>query len=477
MVADLAAATARFSTGVDAASDGAAQLRDAVAGAEHAVQLTAHARTAHARAAADLDSAEARRTAAAADLARALEDVGREAEQPVVPRTVYVPRGAGGHPHTVDSVATITTLIDVDPAVLHSFVRWHRAVGVSRIYLFFDDAQGRDAAAFALAEGMAGVVAVDAGPQSHVREHRWPQECSLFPSVGPHVDAEVMARQQLNAELAARDAAASGDVDWLAHIDFDELIVVGDGQTLRPFVDHIGRVLSTLEEAEGGGGGGGAGVGPPRSIVLVNHEAVPEHFGDVAAPFVDVTLFKRNPVAAAIEGVGGRAGTDFWRRRTRALVGRASVFNCYENGKSIVRLRTGYAVPSGVHRWASQPAPIAECAVVEPRAACILHFANCGLSSWLQKYATLGHFADRWFRRRPITLRFHLRARDAVQRALAADASGEAEKAGARALARALYEGSVVLADPEEVRRQLAPDGACVRFRVVAAVLAAAAEN
>ena len=109
--------------------------------------------------------------------------------------------------------------------------------------------------------------------------------------------------------------------------------------------------------------------------------------------------------------------------------------------------------------------------------ACILHFANCRLSSWLQKYATLGHFADRWFRRRPITLRFHLRARDAVQRALAADASEEAEKAGAQALARALYEGSVVLADPEEVRRQLAPDGACVRFRVVAAVLAAAAEN
>ena len=215
-------------------------------------------------------------------------------------------------------------------------------------------------------------------------------------------------------------------------------------------------------------GGGGGGEGPPSACVLINHEAVPERSGDFADPFRDVTLFKRNPVAGAMEaGRAPAAGAAVWRRRTQALLGKASVFNCYENGKAIGRIGAAAAVPSGGHRWRGQPAAIAACAVVDPRAACLCHYANCGERAWTRKYATLGMFPDAWFGLLPITLPFHLRARDAVQRALA----GGTGDGGRGEAARALYEGAVVLADVKEVARQLGPGGACIRVGVVSEVL------
>ena len=146
--------------------------------------------------------------------------------------------------------------------------------------------------------------------------------------------------------------------------------------------------------------------------------------------FHSVNLFKRNPAC------GGRAR-----------------FVAYEQGKAAVRLAPG-VVPSGSHRFASQPparallsrvatkfaAPhgghddggcVAASGLGEPLVvrsscgdghedACLLHFVNCDFKEWKVKYEALGTFGDAYCgadpETDPIPFAFHLVSRDLLAR-------------------------------------------------------------
>eukprot|EP00976_Prorocentrum_cordatum_P007021 140117-Prorocentrum_minimum.AAC.1 len=65
---------------------------------------------------------------------------------------------------------------------------------------------------------------------------RW-RALALWPKLGPHVANEVQARQELNAEHAA-DRAAQDNVDWLLHMDADELFYCPEGTCSRTSPTH-----------------------------------------------------------------------------------------------------------------------------------------------------------------------------------------------------------------------------------------------
>lgn len=167
----------------------------------------------------------------------------------------------------------------------------------------------------------------------------------------------ILARQDANADAALGFSAMAG-IEWLVHLDVDELFVPSD---------------SGLWDTDA------------RQLVFRNHECVP--VWDSARPIRTVTRFKQN---------GARA------------------FMLYANGKAAVRPG---APPvsvraSGPHRFAGADA-------TDSAGAAVLHYACATYAAWRTKYTRLGAFSDNWLERaeRPITLDFHLRSRDLVTEA------------------------------------------------------------
>lgn len=311
------------------------------------------------------------------------------------------------------SVAIVTTLRGAGP-VLESFVRHHLALGFGLLYLFFDDPLDRGLA-WAKSVGDSRIVVQERGP---ALEDAW-RRCAQYGYYSPHVEREVMARQCLNAEVAVQQAQTAG-IDWLLHIDADELFHA-PGQDAA---SHFAFLSS-------------AGI---ERAVYPNLEALPES-EDIDDYFREVTLFKTNRNLLP----GGRLSPAQERLVREVVRWPSGGFNFYSNGKSAARVRPGL-VPDGVHRFhktrfprpgqervAAAPPPV-ERVIADAR---ILHYACCGFDAFCEKYRILGPFADRWFGR--VDIRdsigdFHLQARDVV-------AAGDVERA------RAFYRQRAMLDD------------------------------
>jgi hypothetical protein len=308
--------------------------------------------------------------------------------------------------------------------MLTGWLDYHRAIGVSRFFLYFDDPGDRDLDVVATARDVTARRR-DAELMDELRA------CPQWPAMGPFAMTgrggdRTMARQVLHVEHALdRIAREQADVDWLLHIDHDELFCTPGGDAPAHF--------AALTE-----------LGADHAVYL-NHEAVPESI-DVDDVFRDVTLFKRNPfVVERLRGPRARA----------AAIRR---FLAYWNGKSVIRIGSG-GRPSGVHRFAPTTQPLDTRVVETP---CILHYPSCGFARWRAKYRQLGDFGDRWFERVPIGLPFHLDSRD--QRTTSDD------------LARAYYRRHALLGGPAALER-LRSRGLVVRIRAPSRILGASSRR
>lgn len=168
---------------------------------------------------------------------------------------------------------------------------------------------------------------------------------------------QILNRQDANAD-AALQLSALARMDWLVHLDADELFVPPD---------------PALWDS------------PAEMFVFPNHECVP--IWESQRPLQDVTRFKRN---------------------------RVHPFMLYGNGKAAVRILPGRQVrAAGPHRFHGVEQ-------TDSDAAIILHYACATYEIWWRKYARLGRFSDNWLdnAETPITLPFHLRSRDLVSAAL-----------------------------------------------------------
>lgn len=301
--------------------------------------------------------------------------------------------------------AIVATVRDA-ASVLDSFIAWHLANGFARIYLFFDDPA--DPCADTLA-GHPHVTAIRCDP---ALRSRWTSLRS-WPAYRAHVDTEVMARQILNCELAIGMAAADG-LDWLLHIDSDELFLCEGGTAPEHFaaLDFRGT----------------------RNAVYLNLEALPEQPG-IRDYFREVTLFKVNI---------HRAGRLRFDARQMALL-RATHFadetfnfHLYGNGKSAARV-DAELTPVTVHEFGRlrPDGSLDRSHEICGDSQVILHYPNCGFAQFLAKYRTLGRFGDKWFGTSDV-FPFHRQARDVVAQ-------------GDEAVALAFYRERVLLNPADDV--------------------------
>jgi len=236
-------------------------------------------------------------------------------------------------------------------AVLTTFVNYHRSIGFTDFIILFDDPDDPD---IALAKTLEGVVpiAVDDVVRKAWRSLRYYEHCR------DHVDQTVGARQLLNIEYGFNVALESG-IDWLLHIDIDELFFVSK-------IDLAGHI--EILESSG-----------KETAVYYNYEAVPEAF-DIEDYFQQVNIFKK-PIKLLQHQKIKRQGT--WPSGRR-------YFNFYNNGKSMTRVMPG-VYPLGAHRWAHADRALEKVMFFNP---CILHYSVCGYRYFEQKYHHRGNFSD-----------------------------------------------------------------------------------
>lgn len=310
-------------------------------------------------------------------------------------------------------MAIVTTLVNAEP-VLDSFIRYHLANGFYRLFLFFDDP--RDVAIDRARRYSRVEVQVH---DANLRERWRSTSLHVDRQFAALIDREVMVRQLLNVEVAIQ-LAIEQDIDWLLHIDVDELYF-SPGQ---PVVEHFRR----LDDA---------GI---DYMTYLNYEAVPEEV-EIDDYFREVTLFKQNP-HAIVPNAASR-GLEWLNPRQKAVLGTVpevarQFFLYYRNGKSAARLREDL-LPKGVHEFRRAADELHANISSNPA---ILHYACCGFEHFWRKYRTLGPIADTWFGKSDITAcigPFHLAARDVVM-------------TGDKAAAKDFYRRRVMIKDADTVQ-------------------------
>ncbi len=274
--------------------------------------------------------------------------------------------------------AIVTTLRDADD-VLDSFVTYHLGIGFDHIFLFFDDPSAKIPRAF------VDHPQITARSRGLALERAW-ETTSLFlsPPISRSIEDNVMTRQVLNAELALRDAFYK-KIDWLLHIDIDELFYLPGRHVTEHFADLNRRKIEVIK--------------------YFNLEGVVEQ-RRISDFFREVTLFKINPA----------------RESNKALIQQhkpllqtvpqipPSYFHYYTSGKSAVKVRPS-SLPKGVHTFST---PAHGKSAIADSVPVILHYPCCGIDHFVQKHRTLGAF-QRWFSDdKPIEIKAHLSGRDVV---------------------------------------------------------------
>ncbi|KAJ0792622.1 putative glycosyltransferase-like KOBITO 1 [Helianthus annuus] len=133
---------------------------------------------------------------------------------------------------------------------------------------------------------------------------------------------ELFVKQSLNMEMAIVMARDSG-MDWILHLDTDELIhPAGAGEySLRKLLRDIPSDVDM--------------------VVFPNYESSVER-DDIKDPFIEVSMFKRNYDHLPKDTYFG-----MYKESTR---GNPNYFLTYGNGKSVARVQD-HLRPNGAHRW------------------------------------------------------------------------------------------------------------------------------
>lgn len=165
----------------------------------------------------------------------------------------------------------------------------------------------------------------------------------------PSDDYETLQRRQLRAMSRAKEAAAVQGIDWLVHIDDDELLYAPMHRTIG---DLLGSMPANFDQA-----------------YIPNVEAIYPS-AEVKNCFLETVEINVN----------------------------AYTFASYANGKSAVRVADAGAAPSGPHMWRNQDGSGIPSIHLdrEPFGAPLLvvHYESCPFSRWEDKFWELGNTAE-----------------------------------------------------------------------------------
>lgn len=162
----------------------------------------------------------------------------------------------------------------------------------------------------------------------------------------PADDYETLQRRQLKAMRRAKEEAAERGIDWLLHIDDDELLYT-------PMHRKLGELLAAM---------------PPNfdQAFIPNVEAVYPS-ADIQNCFADTTEINVNPYT----------------------------YNSYANGKAAVRVSDDAAVPAGPHMWKEATGGEVPSIMLdrEPFGSplFVVHYESCPFARWEDKFWELGN--------------------------------------------------------------------------------------
>lgn len=277
------------------------------------------------------------------------------------------------------AIGLTTTIADAEESI-DAFLTYHFALGFAHIFLFIDD---NCVATLQKAKSYPNVTCFFRDPAlreawSHTPPHSDPRKQHL-------IDTEVMVRQEMNFFLGFNEAAVR-HLDWLLHIDGDELFYP-NGASLQ---DHFKALQKD-------------GV---TCITYLNYESISTKEDSknifLSSPYFKINFFRHK------HWVFSREQREFLKNTPWT---KEKYFNYYQNGKSAVKIGKGnlsvYDVHSiiieGKRKFGRVDDPV------------ILHFPCARMSDFVKKYHRLGNFSDKWMefdRAGEFIERVHLQARD-----------------------------------------------------------------
>ncbi|TVU23050.1 hypothetical protein EJB05_32780 [Eragrostis curvula] len=228
-----------------------------------------------------------------------------------------------------DSDAAITPKICITgstSAGLHQILPWlyyHKVIGVSHFILFVEGEASKPAVTSVL-ESIRGVKIIYRTQELKEKQDRsriW-NETWLAGFFYKPCNYELFVKQSLNMEMAivmARDAG----MDWIIHLDTDELIHPAGAREYS-----LRRLLLDVPDNV-------------DMVVFPNYESSIER-DDIKDPFTEVSMFKKNYDHLPKDTYFG-----LYKEATR---GNPNYFLTYGNGKSAARVQE-HLRPNGAHRW------------------------------------------------------------------------------------------------------------------------------
>jgi hypothetical protein len=322
--------------------------------------------------------------------------------------------------------AVVTTLINADK-ILGSFIKYHQSIGFDHIYLFFDDPNDK------AIEKIRSIPNITITRNDDQLKKRW-QKTKLYQTKKEYrnyIDSEAMSRQMLNMAVACQ-MAQEDKIDWLLHIDIDELFYLPNQSVSEHFEELTRNDIA--------------------SVQYLNYEGIPEEF-EIEDFFKDVTLFKKNP--------GHYSFVQQYQYKGR---GRNDYFNYYKIGKSAARVdridvpllhdvivkNEKIKLRTRFYRYQNSARTFFKKIYNSrtPQFPAILHYPICGFGHFIDKYLVLGNFEDKWFGKIDV-IPFHKKSRDIVM-------------AGARVPAEKFYMENVMM--EKTVLRRLLEEGVIMRI-------------
>jgi hypothetical protein len=208
---------------------------------------------------------------------------------------------------------------------LTDWLEYHRAIGVTRFYIF-EEGMGTTAGRWSPDVYVFSRKTADENQKnSPSRFAKW---LAPYASGNSTCGANALfVRQTLNLELALLRAKKDG-IEWLLHVDVDELVYPAGSSTFD-LRDVLARQSPHIDR-----------------VVFPNYEAVPERPSyELNEPntFKSVTLFKRNHLHIDT--------ATYARFAQSARRDNPNFFLAYANGKSACRVSSPGLRPNGAHRF------------------------------------------------------------------------------------------------------------------------------
>lgn len=253
-------------------------------------------------------------------------------------------------------VGLVSTVRGLD-ASFFTWVEHHLRAGIARIYLVFDAPdEDRETIAALRRAHPERVRCVDNDAAHRARGAGLPG----YESYAAQSERYVVARQRLNVGILMPEVRADG-MDWLLHLDSDELIAPYTRALSLP--DYLAGLSADIDE-----------------VIFPNFEALPEA-ERIEDPFREVTLFKRSPYYLRYK--------EFEQLFTAwdGASGRFKIFNAYITGKAALRLADVDEpfVPRSVHHFLPMRFT-ANVHIEDEGGPAIFHYPFCGLDRFLARF-------------------------------------------------------------------------------------------